>query len=84
MSGSGKNSQAMAFVNALQNILDSLTSESKDEEIDEIVSEPDQSGKYTNTYELFIDTTSKKSLSALIICITLVCAMHQQDQNDKS
>ncbi len=81
MSDNGKNSQTTAFVNALQNILDSLTNESKNEDIYETVEEPDHSGKYKNTYELFIDTSDQKSLSSLIICITLVCALHQTDQS---
>ncbi len=79
MSGSGKNSQALAFVNALQTILDSLTDESNVDETFEAQTELPQSPHYGNTYELFIDASSKKSLSSLMICITLVCALHHSD-----
>ena len=79
MSSNGRNSQALAFVNALQTILDSLTDETANDEPLELASVPTPDEKLENTYELYIDASSKKSLSSLMICITLVCALHAPD-----
>lgn len=84
MADGEKHSQAMAFVNALQGILDSLTKTAASEELHEPEIEVEENINYENTYEFFISTFSRKSLSSLMICITLVCAMHHSDTDSES
>ena len=71
--------QATAFVNALQHILDTLVKESPSDEMIGAQIESEASLKPTNTYELYVDLLDPKALSSLLICITLVSAMHHTD-----
>ena len=74
-----RHGQATAFVNALQHILDTLVNESTNEEITEEPVPVKQTVMPENTYELFVDMTDRRSLSTLLICITLVSALHRPD-----